>query len=354
MMRTTVPVAHIAALDGVRGVAVMAVVMLHAGVFPYGGAGVDLFFVLSGFLITGVLLDAKGAPDVLRPFYARRALRIFPLAFAVIAVVFLLYPAIGWVPPIPVQEQVWYWLYLSNWWVWPRSTGAWLLGHFWSLAVEEQFYLVWPWLALGCSKRTLTRVCLGLVVMAPVVRLAIALASLPPSIGHTYEGFTVVRCEGLAIGALLAIHRLDLRRWRQYGVLAFAIGTALYVPLILHGSRVAYVAGFTALAVATGGALFCVLTVVSPRTNAALRWSVLRWVGRVSYGLYVLHPLVIDALIRHGMRRGWPLFVVTAFVTAALAAVSWYGFERVILRQKRHFPMPRGEDREATSKLAVA
>jgi peptidoglycan/LPS O-acetylase OafA/YrhL len=130
--------------------------MQHAGVLPVGWLGVDLFFALSGYLITGILLDARGAPvgAVFRAFYARRALRIFPLGFLLLAVVFLALPLVTY-ERVPLHVQAWYWLYASNWRS-GNSPGALMyLRHFWSLAVEEQFYLVWPMAVLLISTRRL-------------------------------------------------------------------------------------------------------------------------------------------------------------------------------------------------------
>jgi peptidoglycan/LPS O-acetylase OafA/YrhL len=162
-------------LDGVRGIAILLVLVYHltlyGGMAPNGpfldrlwrtwtlplGLGVDLFFVLSGFLITGILLDTKDGPDYFRNFYARRFLRIFPLYYATLAATFLLIPAVR-------LDAVWYWTYLINYRFadvgWPRVA---YLGHFWTLAVEEQFYLVWPALVFFVPRRVLPWLCVAAV-----------------------------------------------------------------------------------------------------------------------------------------------------------------------------------------------
>ena len=156
---------HIPALDGIRGLAILLVLLCH---FPLygdmqptifidklfyamtraGWCGVDLFFVLSGFLITGILYDAKGSRFFFRNFYMRRCLRIFPLYYGVLAVFFVIVPFVlplGRNYELFLKDQAWYWSYLTNIKIaiegWPKFYA---LAHFWSLAVEEQFYFVWP------------------------------------------------------------------------------------------------------------------------------------------------------------------------------------------------------------------
>lgn len=163
---------HFAALDGLRGCAVLAVVLLHATsslqhpatiaggaikkLFSCGWIGVDLFFVLSGFLITGILVDAKGRPRYFRTFYWRRSLRILPLYYGLLVVLFVIAPAVAgpaWrAGALPSSGQAWYWLHLQNF-VSLRNETAGYLGNLWSLAIEEQFYLVWAPLILITDRR---------------------------------------------------------------------------------------------------------------------------------------------------------------------------------------------------------
>jgi peptidoglycan/LPS O-acetylase OafA/YrhL len=175
---------HLPALDGVRGLAILLVLLYHfvaqttatnrleAAVnwaLGYGFLGVDLFFVLSGFLITGILYDSRADPGYFRTFYMRRVLRIFPLYYAVLAVVFFgvsLLPALRGSEIAGLREhQAWAWLYGIN--VYLSIQGGWVLSyieHFWSLAVEEHFYFIWPlvvWL-LGARPRLLMGTALGL------------------------------------------------------------------------------------------------------------------------------------------------------------------------------------------------
>src|SRR5262245_10735945 len=146
---------RIGVLDGLRGLAVLEVVGFHAGVLPWAGFGIDLFLVLSGFLITRSLLDAKlrggrGWATFVKPWYMRRSLRIFPLAYTVLALTLVVAPAVDVLPPTGIAEQLGYWLFLSNWWPHAHSVMVYQnLSHLWSLALQEQFYLLWPWVVLA-------------------------------------------------------------------------------------------------------------------------------------------------------------------------------------------------------------
>ncbi len=177
---------HFPALDTLRGVAIVVVLFHNLSIFAGSGGkvdklwnlfveagwvGVQLFFVLSGFLITGILVDDKEKPKALRVFYVRRFLRIFPLYYLLLLVYFV------WLPR-PFSESIWYFVYLSNW-SWLFYGGLPGLGHVWSLAVEEQFYTLWPWVVLGSRPRALAGICIALVVVAFGARLGLHLAHRP-------------------------------------------------------------------------------------------------------------------------------------------------------------------------------
>ncbi len=235
---------HMAALDGVRGLAIALVLCVHfigddvpqslleRGVTRlacYGVWGVDLFFVLSGFLITGILYDARGGPGYFRNFYLRRTLRIFPLHYAVLAFLFVLLPALPLPYPAGLAEaaehQRWLWPYAGN--LYLSWQGAWsalpFVGHFWSLAVEEHFYLVWPVVVLFCSRRALLAVCVGCGVFALSLRVALALAGVSDV---ALVAFTPCRLDALCAGAFLAVTlravglermaQVPARRWRRW------------------------------------------------------------------------------------------------------------------------------------------
>ncbi|NQV27245.1 MAG: acyltransferase, partial [Rhodopirellula sp.] len=211
---------HIPALDGVRGIAILMVMSHHftiigsanpvekavSGVLQLGWAGVDLFFVLSGYLITGILLDSKRSPHYYRNFYARRVLRIFPLYYAVVLLTFLVLPRLdGSLAQILSNTEGsigWYITYLSNF-AMSRGNhfGYGMLNVTWSLAIEEQFYLVWPLFVCVMRPQTLLRLCLSLIVGAPLLRLSLVLQSASWVTVYTMP---FCRIDALAFGALVA------------------------------------------------------------------------------------------------------------------------------------------------------
>jgi peptidoglycan/LPS O-acetylase OafA/YrhL len=215
---------HLPGLDGMRGLAILLVLLFHfvgntvatnwieraiVGVSNYGSYGVELFFVLSGFLITGILYDARNKPHYFRNFYMRRLLRIFPLYYGVLALVFFIAPLIpllrGPMLNYLVDRQSWAWLYAVN--IYIAKQGDWsfsYLEHFWSLAIEEHFYLFWPLVVflLATRPRTLIAVSLGTALCAMLARLTGSLMGL--SWWTTYV-LTPFRLDGLALGAFLAV-----------------------------------------------------------------------------------------------------------------------------------------------------
>ena len=365
-------------LDGLRGVSVLLIMWLHFT--HYGGMepgialdrayvaiarsawwGVDLFFVLSGFLITGILLDAKGHPGYFRTFYTRRALRIFPLYYAVLFAAFVVLPWL--VSPAPALQreleiQAWYWSYtlnvriaLEGW------TGLTMLGHFWSLAVEEQFYLVWPLVVLVCSRRGLRAVCLGLLAGCLVLRGLLVLD------GPTLAAYvlTPARMDALAAGGLLAVTLREPAQWQRLvrwtapvGLAATALigGLWLRYGWLASDTRPVQTLGFSLTAI-----LSAILVVVAvegspwPRLARALQSPTLRFFGRYSYGLYVFHHLLVFPLAEQlrllervprlagSQLPGQLLFTLVATgVSVSAALLSWHALEYPFLRLKHLFP----------------
>src|SRR5438046_2132847 len=166
-------------LDGIRGVAILVVIIHNSGKFPRlfanGWMGVDLFFVLSGFLITGILLDTKHSDGYFKNFYIRRCLRIWPLYYSVIFFVFVIVPFLR-----PSQGHIVF-EKSSPWWSFPFFVQNFFVPHLtdaaaslavtWSLAIEEQFYLVWPWVVRYCSASQLRRIAVSVICLSPVLRL---------------------------------------------------------------------------------------------------------------------------------------------------------------------------------------
>ncbi|MFL6195572.1 MAG: acyltransferase family protein [Thermoanaerobaculia bacterium] len=361
-----------AALDGLRGIAILLVLLLHFTM--YGGPraaggldllvqrfafagwiGVDLFFVLSGFLITGILYDSKGGERYFRNFYARRLLRIAPLYYGALVVFLVLLPAL-WPGHAGLrslrQEGFWYWTYLVNVEIaregWP---GFGMLGHFWSLAVEEQFYLVWPLAVFLLRRRPLMAVCAGAIVLAVGCRLLLQMAGNAPAAFV----LTPARLDALAAGALLALAvrgpggAAAAARWARPVLIVSAAGLGLLFAWkrgLPSEDPVVSVAG-QALLAALFAALLA-LTLAAPPEARGVRWlaaPVLVFFGRYSYGLYVLHhPLLFlkPAGLSYAALPGWLLFVVGATgVSVAAALLSWRFLEKPFLDLKDRFPYGR-------------
>jgi peptidoglycan/LPS O-acetylase OafA/YrhL len=304
------------AADGIRGLAILVVVVhnsefvertstgillkLTSAITATGWVGVQLFFVLSGFLITGILVDALGSRQYFRNFYIRRTLRIFPLYYAVLILALVAFPRLVDVPEwtaVAWKHQWWYWTYLSNW---GNTFGYSVPGftHFWSLAVEEQFYLVWPLLVFTLSRRGLTRLCAALVAFTPLIRLGLHLAGLPAQAG--YE-FTVARWDALAAGALLALLMRDARAeqrlagWmRQVTVASLgALGLLVLIERGFHSDDLmVQVVGQSLVALLSAALVYyCVTSPVGAarRVQEVMSAGWLRFFGKYSYAMYVLH-----------------------------------------------------------------
>ncbi len=307
---------HLLALDGVRGIAIL-VVLVHNTAFiahgvtglplkaitaitATGWTGVELFFVLSGFLITGILVDALGSPAFFRTFYIRRTLRIFPLYYGVLAIALFVVPAIANVPEwraIAWKNQWWYWTYLDNW---GSIFGHGIPGlpHFWSLAVEEQFYLMWPLLVFATPRRGLIALCIAVVAATPLIRLALMTSGLSSDAAYM---FTVARWDALAAGALLAISlrsdagRARLRRGMPW-ITAGAVTGLLAIIGIEHGFHSddlsVAVAGQSFFALASAGLIYACVAPVSRSAHSvrrAMSGRTLRFFGKYRYAIYVFH-----------------------------------------------------------------
>jgi peptidoglycan/LPS O-acetylase OafA/YrhL len=367
----TMSIPFIPELDGLRGIAVSLVLLFHLQVplFGIGWCGVDLFFVLSGYLITTILLWTKDSPGFFRNFYARRVLRIFPLYFSALSIVFFVALPVAerlhLAHSVPVSEQLWYWLYLSNW---RNASGhiLYYLSHFWTLAVEEQFYLVWPCVVFFLSRRSLLKVCAGTILICLASRCALCWNGAWTEFLH--RG-TIFRMDDLAWGALLALAATDpqlslqLNRWGKIGVslailvlasiLIFAGTSALSWPMMSIG--------YTALGLTSA----CLVWIASRGSNH-LGWSSrllnigpLRSFGKYSYGIYVLHyPIVILLQMgneRLGAKLPWShysgVFLVLRIVLGfglsyAAALFSWNLLEKPFLRLKERFKYAPGSEPE--------
>jgi peptidoglycan/LPS O-acetylase OafA/YrhL len=365
---------RIPALDGLRGIAILLVLFLHFGQFGHGlpaptvlvdkvfihaartgWMGVDLFFVLSGFLITGILYDTKGSPRYFRQFYARRVLRIFPLYYAALVLFLIILPALRpehWVLKDLKTDAAWYWTYLYNVKVAAdgfRPSSA--LGHFWSLAVEEQFYLVWPIVVLWLGRKHLLVVCVVAVVGALVFRL------VSSSTGYVVlpDVLTPARMDALAVGAFIAVVARSpnglsvMRRW----AVPVAVAAALPLAVLLRYNVALATVSHTLVALLFGAILVLALT-VSPVSllGTAAASPILRFFGRYSYALYVFHhpllwfkPAFSLAFVPTVFGSQLPAYllwlVISIGASVAIALVSWHLLEKQFLKMKKLFPYER-------------
>jgi len=347
---------YIPELDGLRSFAIISVMLVHLGiyshmpsVFVHGGMGVDLFFVLSGYLITGILLDAKGKRGYYRNFFARRGLRIWPLYYVVLVATVLISRA---APPFGFQVDGWlgffaYTCNISNL-AWP----PWPIAVIWSLCVEEQFYLVWPMLVSVCSAKSFPRVLVGIVVAELALRWWLAATGVPDM---TLYRNTLTRLDGLALGSLVSVlSQAGNLNFRRAGYLFLALmfamwGITRFAPLSLRiAAFYQYVAfGCTAL-------LCLTLSARGGIWSKLLSWKPLVGIGRISYGLYLLHFPVYYIVAHTRLRPGVLLMAAQLFSSFALAALSWWCFESPILRLKRFFQSEADSGFAGSSLVATA
>jgi peptidoglycan/LPS O-acetylase OafA/YrhL len=373
-------------LDGLRALAVVAVLLYHGGVSWSGGGflGVEMFFVLSGFLITSLLVAEWGRSGAiaLRAFWARRARRLLPALFALVAAIGIYYAVAGPTKAVPglQGDGISTLLYFSNWHQVAAGTNYFAasgpvspLQHTWSLAIEEQFYVLWPLLVLGilscarrrgASDRRSLQVLLGLSLTGAV--LAAAEMALLFDGGHgldrVYYG-TDTRATGLLLGASLAI-ALAIRRksdpahpattpprpaphWARHalGAAGLLLLPALAAAIVVADGDDAWVYPFGMLATDAVMVVLIAAVVLRPRAvgSRLLAFSPLRAVGRISYGLYLWHfPLFLwlDE-ISTGL-HGAALLVLRLTVTLAVSLVSYVVVEQPIRQRRRPAWVVRG------------
>ncbi len=347
-------------LDGIRGVAILLVMAIHLHNWPRGGfLGVDVFFTLSGFLITTLLLEewnARGAIS-LRAFYARRALRLFP-AVAVLLAAYTTVALLLGGPYLGTRlAGVGYGVaYVANWpqayhWPFPEQE----IGFLWTLAIEEQYYLFWPGLlfvALAVARVPPRRLivvipCLVLGVWAWRLWLLADGADGP----RIYFG-TDTRLDQLLIGAAVAawfVHRpphagrasgsrvLRLAGWAGVLFLAWRLFDPVYF-------RAWYPAvGIAAIGLASAAVIACVVTRSCPWLRWTFSWAWLRWVGTLSYSLYLWHVPAIRLVDQLPLASATPLRVLAGLVLSFLFAAASYRYvEQPFLRRRRRHEQLRG------------
>jgi peptidoglycan/LPS O-acetylase OafA/YrhL len=351
-------------LDAIRGIAVLVVLAhntdktgLLRGITTNGWMGVDLFFVLSGFLITGILLDTKGSETYFRNFYARRCLRIWPLYYVVLVFMFVVVPHLRPSEAHQIFEprsMPWwsYFVFLQNFLV-PiptRATGP--LGVTWSLAVEEQFYLVWPLVVYLCSPGTLRKIAIAVIVASPFLRFYLEQRRQFDIYPNTF-----CRLDALMFGALIAL----LFREKSFAseryirpawcVLAIALPLAIYLDTTFHQRWIVF--SFTAAA--SAALVYLAMCSKDNLLQAVLRNRFLVYAGTISYGIYLLSKIPSDAAKSLHLDNHPALVLpITAAATFALAALSWHLLEKPSLSLKRYFVLDRQQKKAVEAGLAEA
>ena len=348
-------------LDSVRGLAVLVVLLHNTDKYQYTGfiarngwMGVDLFFVLSGFLITGILLDTKGIDGYFRKFYVRRCLRIWPLYYCALLFMFVIVPVLRPSETHRVFEprsMPWwaYFIYLQNFLVPAITRATGLLGVTWSLAVEEQFYAVWPIVVHYCSEAQLRKIAITLICGSPVLRFFLIHCGL-----NVYPN-TFCRLDGLMAGALLASafrsKTFSPDTYIRPAWVAFLIASPLALITAHRAEWLVY--SFTALA----SVCFVFLALCSKQKwlQAIVRNRFLMFTGTISYGIYLLEKIPTDAAMSlHFDRHPALVLPLTAAATYGLAMLSWNLLEKPFLRLKRFFEMERPVSRPPEAALVVS
>jgi peptidoglycan/LPS O-acetylase OafA/YrhL len=325
--------ARIPRLDGVRAIAFLTIFVHHGFGIPHLWAGVDIFFVLSGFLITSILMDGRGKKGAWGCFYERRALRILPPygVFLLLATFFL---HLHW-----EHKWLWYALFAMNF-AEVFQAGVPGLGILWSLAVEEQFYFFWPCVALRCSPRIVSRWAIVLIVLAPILR------GMATPFLHDHGAIYYLmpfRMDLLASGALLAVlwRQTDvLVKWRRWGLALMGGGLLLLALCTLVVARFRAEANTILFNTLGYSLICCVATGLLAFTLGSdegwyaklMTWKPVRWIGMISYTGYLIHTGVL-ALVGPSsltiVNRAVAFAVVTAY-----ASFSWLILEKPILRMR--------------------
>ncbi|HRO44912.1 acyltransferase [Agriterribacter sp.] len=341
-------------VDGLRGVTALMIIAGHFftlkrsmnsvalhSIFEFCGTGVSLFFLLSGFFITRILLKSLGSEHYFKNFYVRRALRIFPLYYFALAVYYITSRifGIGFQYSASSGSQAYYYFFLQN----IANTFSWKASgpyHFWSLALQEHFYLFWPAIVYFFYKTTGRRllfVSVLLLLLPLLVRYFMLLK------GYSINHFTFARLDQLALGGILAIlekNKVLTQKNLKYFIICIVSGLALtafaqlklssfYFELLKHNI----------LGVLYFGVIgYCVINENNGFLTKAIKQKPLMYLGKISLGMYVWHVLVVF-FINHGSSTGYSLFdfLILVGITTLLASMSYYWLEKPFLQLKNRF-----------------
>lgn len=354
---------RIPGLDGVRGLAILLVVLWHyvsehKTHYGFHGqqsdflvplnlawSGVDLFFVLSGFLIGGILYEAKGSNSYYRTFYLRRCYRIFPLYFVWLALFLVgLYGTQQHVTLFNHELPVWpYFLFFQNFFIAPNHTfgPGWMLAT-WSLAVEEQFYLILPFAIRNLTSKGIVRLTVGAILFAPLLRSVLYLM-----LGNSYGPYTLLPCRADALGAgvLLAMACRNRKAWewlvshrKGIAVTFVVLGSGLLVFIVHPRERLLNTFGYSWLAMFYASLLLLVLVNPGQMERLVFRNPLLVKLGTVAYAVYIFHQGInglYQDLLRGKLPASWAwcTTILALATVVVLAEISWRVIERPLIQR---------------------
>ena len=325
--------------------------------FYFGWLGVDLFFVLSGFLITEILLRTVGTKDYFKSFFFKRALRIFPLYYAVLIVSVIVLPLI---PSLRdnleyyVDNQLWLWTFLQNWlFIFKEPEKTNFLVHFWSLAVEEQFYLVWPFIIFVFRKpKTLLVFVIALLLI--IICLRIWFWANDFYFTNYFNPYTFTRFDGICIGCLLALTmKIDFDFIRKYNtIIVLMLGALNFVFYFFNKSNsyeFPYLPffGYTSFAFVFAFLIYEAVSGKNKMVNLVFNSKVLKFFGKISFGFYVFHWPIYLALFPRLVSVFNESFafqliasqitssVIVTLIGLSVSVVSYYTFESKFLNLKK-------------------
>jgi peptidoglycan/LPS O-acetylase OafA/YrhL len=355
---------YVVEFDTLRALAAIAVICTHFAPFRgipilgfvegrLGLPAVDLFFALSGFLITGILLNCKkllahqSRTETLGRFYARRFLRIFPLYY----LVFFLFLLFG--PEGIRNNAAWFLTHTVNFGKVFSESSTQPLNHFWTLAVEEQFYLIWPLVVLNMSLKSILRIAAGAVFVSITARIAMVLGNEPRT---AIQQFTYCCLDPLVLGAAVAVLREEQRLTARFLSRISIIAGVLSASLLAFASNNTFEVFGRLSHGLCFASLIGLMDITAGKTAWFMRTRILRYIGRISYGLYVWHLPVLwlvnseSLSTRSALPPGFARlaeFAIAAVLTFLVSAASYQFFEAPINDLKRLFPYRIGGTRYA-------
>ena len=347
-----------------RGIAILLVVFYHnfgfIKYFFFGWLGVDLFFVLSGFQITDILLRTVNKPGYFKNFYTKRVLRIFPLYYLSLVIFLIILPSIKGFPldlSFYIDHQWWFWTYLQNWFLIFHNVGytTTAIQHYWSLAVEEQFYIVWPVVIFLIRKPRILLAIAGLLLVA-VIGVRLYMWTIQIKDLNYFGLYTYTRIDGICIGSMLAIFQYMRSRFinKYFTGLILLLAAMNFVFYFINKEfnfTYPYLAivGYTTFAMLFAIVVHEVIQGNNKFLNFLLNIKVLKFFGRISYGFYIFHwpvYLILYDWVDKRMRQMVSLsennlaIVVSILLTITgvlISIISFYTFERYFLKKKKAF-----------------